>query len=412
LKKVFEIGTHYRTSVLYRHTGAEGRMSQKARFKETGKGSFYGEYLYRKVIERYPNHFLVAVNKLFDWESYSDKLLVLYQGKGKEGRPPYDPALIFKLLFISYLYNVSEREVERLADQNLLVKGFLGLAVDEAPPDHSTLTTFKERTLNELGSEILKDIFDGMLKEAMEHGLQLGSIQVLDSVHTQANVNNIKDRERQEKGQEPRDPDAKVVNKGKRSVVTAEGKPEEKEIRYRGFKTHTSTNAETLIVTSIIPARGDTADNKAFVALRKHDRELGLPVTTYSGDRAYDDTNIYTYLEEEGLSSGITLHDYRTKKKNENKEPWLTMKASEAYKEANGVRYRVEIPYGWGKAWHGFERCRYLGLARYAIQSTLTFMVGNVKRFVKLLTGITFRAQAKGRRAEVFKPVYAVMPWA
>lgn len=387
-------------------------MSGQERFKKTGRGSFFGDYFYEAILKRDPNHFLIALNRLFDWDSYSKELLRLYKGKGKQGRPPYEPVIILKMLFVSYLYNVSEREIERLADQHIMIKWFMELAVDEAPPDHSTLTAFKERILNNQSDEALNNILEGMLKEALGQGIQLGTIQVLDSVHTQANVNNIKDRERQEKGQEPRDPDARVVNKGKRSVVTAEGKPEEKEIRYRGFKTHTSTNAETLIVTSIIPALGDTADNKAFVGLRKHDRELGLPVTTYSGDRAYDDTSIYTCLEEEGLSSGITLHDYRTKKKDDNKEPWLTMKASETYKEANGERYRVELPYGWGKAWHGFERCRYLGLARFAIQSTMTFMVSNAKRFVKLLTGITFRAQAKGRRAEVFTPVYTVMPWA
>jgi len=387
-------------------------MPIQRKFKKTERGSFFGDYFYEAMLKRDPDHFLIALNNLFDWESYSDGLVRLYKGKGVEGRPPYDPVIILKMLFISYLYNVSEREIERLADQHMMIKWFMELAADEAPPDHSTLTAFKERILNNQGTEALNDILEGMLKEALAQGIQMGTIQVLDSVHTQANVNNLKDRERQEKGQEPRDSDARVVNKGKRSVVTAEGLPEEKEIRYRGYKTHTSTNAETLIVTSIIPALGDTADHKAFVGLRKHDRELGLPVTTYCGDRAYDDTDIYTRLEKEGLSSAITLHDYRTKKKDANKEPWLTMKASEKYKEANGVRYRVELPYGWSKAWHGFERCRYLGLARYAIQSILTFMVSNAKRYVKLLTGITFRKQAKGRRAEVFKPVYAVMPWA
>jgi transposase len=319
-------------------------MSGQERFKKTGRGSFFGDYFYETILKRDPNHFLIALNKLFDWDSYSERLLKLYKGKGKQGRPPYEPVIILKMLFVSYLYNVSEREIERLADQHIMIKWFMELAIDEAPPDHSTLTAFKERILNNQSSEALNNILEGMLKEALGHGIQLGTIQVLDSVHTQANVNNIKDRERQEEGQAPRDPDARVVNKGKRSVVTAEGKPEEKEIRYRGFKTHTSTNAETLIVTSIIPALGDTADNKAFVGLRKHDRELGLPVTTYAGDRAYDDTAIYTRLEKEGLSSAITLHDYRTKKKDANKEPWLTMKASEKYKEANGVRYRVELP--------------------------------------------------------------------
>jgi len=36
----------------------------------------------------------------------------------------------------------------------------------------------------------------------------------------------------------------------------------------------------------------------------------------------------------------------------------------------------------------------------------------NCERIVKLLTGITFREQAKGRRAEVFEPVYSILPWA
>ncbi len=55
-------------------------------------------------------------------------------------------ALVLKMLFLSYLYNVSERAVEEMADVNLLAKWFLGLAVDEAP-DHSTLTAFKARLL-------------------------------------------------------------------------------------------------------------------------------------------------------------------------------------------------------------------------------------------------------------------------
>ena len=65
-------------------------------------------------------------------------------------------------------------------------------------------------------------------------GLEMGSIQVLDSVHTQADVNNAKDRERQERGKEPRDPEARVVNKRRRQVVEADGKIERKEIRDRG----------------------------------------------------------------------------------------------------------------------------------------------------------------------------------
>ena len=380
-------------------------MPRQARFKNTGKGSFYGELAYASYLERHPNHFLVALNKLFDWEAYSAKLLVLYKGRGREGRPPYEPGLVLKLLLISYLYNVSEREVERLADENLMVKWFLGLAVDEAPPDHSTLTAFKERLLKNRGWETLQSIFDGMLNEASQQGIQLGKIQVLDSVHTQANVNPSKDRERQDKGQGPRDPDARVVNKGQREVVEPDGQTVKKEIRYRGYKTHVAVDAQTGIVTSMVPAPGDSADNKAFAKLLQHDQSLDLPTETYGGDRAYDDTDIFELLESQGLHVGIKLRGFRTTKKDANKERWTALKQTAQYQAASKVRYRVERTFAQAKDKHGFERCRYVGSRGHGLQAFLTFMVVNAKRIVKLLTGITFRELAKGRRAEVVQPV-------
>ena len=42
----------------------------------------------------------------------------------------------------------------------------------------------------------------------------------------------------------------------------------------------------------------------------------------------------------------------------------------------------------------------------------MTFLVVNAKRMVKLLVGITFRPQAKGRRTEAVTPVLAAIPWA
>jgi len=383
----------------------------RQRFQDTGKGTFMGDYCYAAYLERHRDHFLVALQALFDWEKYSKRLLTCYRGEAKIGRPPYNPVLIFKMLLISYLYNVSEREVERLADDHLMIRWFLGIAIDRRPPDHSTLTAFKRRYLGEEGWEALRSIFGSMIQEAREHGLQIGETQVLDGVHTQADVDNEKDRDRQDKGGPPRDPDARTVSKGRRSVVDPGRGRTTREIRYHGYKTHTSVNAETGLVTAIAPDYGNTADNKAFPALRDQDRALALPTAIYAGDKAYDDTDIYSRLEEEGLEIGITLRDLRIHKKDKNKERWQELIQRESYQRGVQNRYRVEQPFGLAKAWHGFERCRYLGLARYRIQSLYTFLVCNSKRIVKLLTGITFRTLAKGRHAEQFTPVYQELPW-
>ena len=80
-----------------------------------------------------------------------------------------------------------------------------------------------------------------------------------------------------------------------------------------------------------------------------------------------------------------------TKKKDANKQRWIDLLATPEHQAARKVRYRVEQPLGTAKQHHGSGRCRYLGLLRYGIQAFLTFMVVNVKRIMKLLTGVTFR---------------------
>ena len=108
---------------------------------DTGKGSFFGRFVYERIVPQ--DHFPVALEHLFDWQGISEQRIGAYRGRGLYGRLPYDPAQIFKMLFISYLYGVSEREVEQLVNYHLVAKWFVGLAVAEPAPDHSTLTVFK-----------------------------------------------------------------------------------------------------------------------------------------------------------------------------------------------------------------------------------------------------------------------------
>ncbi len=191
-------------------------MAQE-RFKRDSSGSFFGRFLYEQVVPK--DHFFVKLNEIIPWERFTYKLVKYYKGRAKEGRPPYDPALLLKMLLVSYLYDISERQAEEVANLNLVVKYFLGLGVSEHPPDHSTLTAFKRRILEngKLGA------FEGLLIEivriAQEKGIQFGSIHVIDSVHTVANVNLQKDERRQKReGKPPRDRDARWGVKHTRRV--------------------------------------------------------------------------------------------------------------------------------------------------------------------------------------------------
>lgn len=64
------------------------------------------------------------------------------------------------------------------------------------------------------------------------------------------------------------------------------------------------------------------------------------------------------------------------------------------FKKSFKERYKVERKFGDATQGHGFGRCRYLEKARYAIQSFLMAIVLNLKRIVKLLTGVNFKERA------------------
>lgn len=364
-----------------------------ARFKKTLKQSFFGDFIYAQAIPE--DHFLVQLDKAVHWEQFTPVLIAAYKGKGEQGEVPYDPVIILKMLLLSYLYDISERRTEDFCNYYLPAKAFIGLGITDRAPDHSTLTAFKTRLLEHNGSHDYRTLFDTIIAQAQDAGIIFGTIQVVDSVHTVANVNREKDRKRHEQGKPSADADATVVHKGKRRVTGPDGTTHTEDITFLGYKTHVSMDAESGIVTSITPTFGNTADNKEMPDLVKHDAALGIPALTYAGDRGYDDGDLHEMLKDLSKHSALKLDKERITKKDPNKEPWLKLLADPFYQAGQKLRFRIERKFGEGKAWHGFGRCRYRGVDRYWVQSFLTFMTLNLKRIVLLVTGVRFRPLAK-----------------
>jgi IS5 family transposase len=302
--------------------------------------------------------------------------------------------MVLKVEVIAYLYKLSERQVEVFVNENLPAKYFVGLAVDGKAPDHSTLTTFRERLLKNGRMKVFEEMLATIVQEALLRGVKFGSIQIVDSVHSIANVNTDKDQYRQNKGKERRDPDAKWGVKHKRKVRNEKGEGEEQTEYFFGYKAHVSMNAQNGIITSLETTSGGAYDGHHFCPLVDHDLEQKLPVETYAGDKGYDDGNNHFYLELRGLHSAIRLKRTRTEKKDNNKQVWLELVKTSQYKEGLKERYKIERKFGEAKQGHGFGRCRYVGTARFAIQSYLTAIVLNLKRVVKLLTGVNFKDRA------------------
>jgi len=366
-------------------------MEQK-RYVKTDSNSFYGEYLYDQIVAQ--DHFLRKLRQEIEWNRFTGKLIKLYKGEGLVGRPPFEPALVLKMELIAYLYKLSERQVEVYINENLPAKFFVGLAVDQKAPDHSTLTVFRERLLQRGKLKVFEEMLEEIVQMALKRGIHFGSIQIVDSVHSIANVNTDKDQKRPGKGKGPHDPDAQWGVKHKRIVKTENGKEVEQTEYFFGYKAHVSLNAENGLITSLEVTSGKAYDGHHFRSLVDHDLQQQLPVETYAADKGYDDGDNHYHLELRGLHSAIHLMRTRIEKKDDNKQIWLDLVKTSQYSQGLKERYKIERKFGEAKQGHGLGRCRYLGRMRFAVQAFFTAIMLNLKRMVKVLTGVGFKTQS------------------
>ena len=77
----------------------------------------------------------------------SNKVFVK-ENKGKGGRPPYDYLLMFKIVILQKMYNLSDDQTEYQINVSSL--RFLGLGLSDVIPDAKTIWNFKEPLLNAL----------------------------------------------------------------------------------------------------------------------------------------------------------------------------------------------------------------------------------------------------------------------
>jgi len=97
---------------------------------------------------------------------------------------------MLKMLPLSYLYDISERQVEILANDSLSIGFFLRSGADEIASDHSTSTLlFNNRLSSNSGTKAYEELFDQLLSIAHTRGVNFGRLQLVDSVHLAADVN-------------------------------------------------------------------------------------------------------------------------------------------------------------------------------------------------------------------------------
>jgi transposase len=101
------------------------------------------------------------------------------------GRPSIDPVVFFKLQLIMFFEGIrSERKLIETASLNLAHRWYLGYALDEALPDHSSLTRIRQR----LGIDIFQRFFERIVDLCQEAGLVWGRELYFDATKVEAHA--------------------------------------------------------------------------------------------------------------------------------------------------------------------------------------------------------------------------------
>ncbi|MBU7321121.1 IS1182 family transposase [Paenibacillus oleatilyticus] len=134
------------------------------------------------------NHLLRKIHKHIDFSFILEKVKPYYCEDN--GRPSVDPIMLFKMMFIGYLYGIrSERQLEQEIQLNVAYRWFVGLGLTDRVPDHSTLSLNRKRLQD---SDVVQEIFDHIVFKAIELRMVAGRVLITDSTHLKANANKRK----------------------------------------------------------------------------------------------------------------------------------------------------------------------------------------------------------------------------
>jgi transposase len=101
----------------------------------------------------------------------------------ERGRPSIDPVVFFKLQLVMFFEGIrSERKLIETARLNLAHRWYLGYALDEDLPDHSSLTRIRQR----LGIDIFQRFFEQVVDLCQEAGLVWGRELYVDATKVAA----------------------------------------------------------------------------------------------------------------------------------------------------------------------------------------------------------------------------------
>ena len=312
---------------------------------------------------------LVELNKLVDWELFRE---LIERSREKPRKSPagakgYDSILLFKILILQALYNLSDEGIEFQILDRYSFSRFLGIREGAKVPDATTIFRFRDELAKANVVELLFTQFDHFLRD---NGFRAQKGQIVDAsiVRVPIQRNSREENEHIKSG--------KTISswtKAKRRQKDTDARWTKKNSKaFFGYKNHVSVDVSHKFIRSYEVTDSSVHDSQVFTELLDSDNTS----KDVWADSAYRSGESLKTLEEQGFREHIQRKGCRHKK--------LTPREQQGNRSRSRVRSRIEHVFGIMAMRTGSTVMRGIGIVRIRAKIGLRNMAYNLTRYALL----------------------------
>jgi IS5 family transposase len=316
---------------------------------------------------------LVRLNEIIPWETFRPLLEQIHHKprKSNAGRKPIDVIVMFKLLVLQQLYNISDEALEYQVSDRLSFMQFLDFGLADEVPDATTVWLFRNQLTQQ---ELIVPLFEQFDEYLIAQGYAAQGGQIIDATlipvpkqHNSDDENkHLKQGEIPQSWQEKphklcqKDADARWTKKGGKS--------------YFGYKDHMGIDAKHGLIRRYTVTNASVHDSQVLGQLLDEDNDSD----TIWADSAYRSEAIEETLGLIGFESQIHQRGYRH-------HP-LTEEQKQSNRTKSKTRAKVEHVFGTWVMQMGGKLVRSIGIVRAKAQLGLKNLTYNLLRYTFLQT--------------------------
>ena len=312
---------------------------------------------------------LRELNAMVPWEVLRGVLeqLPRKERKSNAGRKAIDPMVLFKLLILKHLYNLSNEEAEYQAHDRVSFRRFLGLSEADEIPDATSIDGFEKQLRQADLIAVLFEQFEGFLRQS---GYAAQGGQIIDATLIPVPIQrNSRDENQQIKHGEI--PDEWVEQPHKLAQKDTDARWTKKNGKsYFGYKDHINIDVEYGFIRCYSITDASVHDSQALGAVLDPDNR-GDEIWA---DSAYRSQNVEAGLDALGHLSQIHERAYR--------DHPLSEEQLASNREKSKTRAKVEHVFGAWVMTMGGKLVRAIGIERVRAQLGLKNLLYNLMRYV------------------------------